>query len=182
MELLERRLCLSEKKIGGTLTTVACASGGGRYIRASPRCARVSYSPPACSLGCRMRRCTSRTFTHTHTWGGFSSSIARQPRECHVPNDVRLRKALGDMFPAPYLLFLATTALFQPWRCRAWKNRPRGVWYTSPLCAVTPHSGDSARVALCGRWCFTRLGLHSCFGDISLGIRGRFVLMYTAPP
>ena len=56
----------------------------------------------------------------TPHWGGFASSIARQPRGCQY-RTIRLRKALGQMFPTP--TFLAPT-LFQLWRYRAWKIGP----------------------------------------------------------
>ena len=62
-------------------------------------------------------------------WGGFPSSISRQPRECQS-RTVRLRKALGEMIPTR--AFLAP-ALFQlRWRYRAWKIGPggAGVMYT----------------------------------------------------
>ena len=115
MELLERRLCLSEKKIGGTLTTVACASGGGRYIRASPRCARVSYSPPACSLGCRMRRCTSRTFTHTHTPGAVFQARLPDNQESAM---YRTMYAFGKLSA---ICFQRLTFYF--WQRRHYSNR-----------------------------------------------------------
>ena len=58
----------------------------------------------------------------THPWDSFSSSIARQPRGCQY-RTIRLRKALGEMFPTP--TFLAP-ALFQLWRYRPWKIGPGG--------------------------------------------------------
>ena len=56
----------------------------------------------------------------THLWGGFPSSIARQPRGCQYPT-IRLRKALWDMFPTP--TFLAPI-LSQLWRYIAWEIGP----------------------------------------------------------
>ena len=44
-------------------------------------------------------------------WGGFPSSIARQPRGCQH-GTISIRKALGETFPTPTFL---TPALFQPW-------------------------------------------------------------------
>ena len=53
---------------------------------------------------------------HTPPWGGFPSSIARQPRGCQY-RTIRLRNALGEMFPTPTFL---TPTLFQPWRYQPW--------------------------------------------------------------
>ena len=41
----------------------------------------------------------------THPWGDFPSSIARQPRGCHQDRTIRLRDALGKMFPTPDLFW-----------------------------------------------------------------------------
>ena len=44
----------------------------------------------------------------TPSWGGFPSSIARQPRGCHS-RTIRLRKALGEIFPTPTFFGTDTT-------------------------------------------------------------------------
>ena len=65
----------------------------------------------------------------TPPWGGFPSSIARQPRGYQYLT-LRLRKdLLGEMLPTP--TFLAPAPL-QLWRCRPWKIGPggAGVIYT----------------------------------------------------
>ena len=54
---------------------------------------------------------------HHTPWGGFPTSIARQPRGCQY-RTMRLRKALGEMFPTPTI---SAPARFQLWRYRAWK-------------------------------------------------------------
>ena len=63
----------------------------------------------------------------THLYCGFPSSITRQPRECQY-RTIRLRKALGKMFPNADVL--GAPALFQLSRYRAWKVRPGGMAYT----------------------------------------------------
>ena len=40
----------------------------------------------------------------TPPWGGFPSSIARQPKKGGQYRTIRLRKALGEMFPTPTVL------------------------------------------------------------------------------
>ena len=59
---------------------------------------------------CRIRRCIPDPLR-----GGFASSIARQPRGC-PDRTVRLRKALGEMFPT--LNFFGTDTPFQLWGYR----------------------------------------------------------------
>ena len=63
-----------------------------------------SYSDAVIVLYDRIliRRCTY----HTPLWGGFPTSIPRQPRGCQF-RTIRLRKALGENFPPP--TFLAGT-------------------------------------------------------------------------
>ena len=65
-------------------------------------------------------------YTSQPPWGGFPRSITRQPRGCQY-RTVRLRKALGEMFPAP--TFSAPT-MVQPWRYRPWKIGPGVLSYT----------------------------------------------------
>ena len=62
----------------------------------------------------------------TLPWGGFPSSIARQPRGC-LHQTMRLREALGEMFPTPS--FSAPT-LFQLWRYRLVPVRTRPCAHT----------------------------------------------------
>ena len=71
--------------------------------------------------------CTT-TVHITPLWGGFPSSMSRQPRGCRYQT-IRVRKTLGEMFPTP--TFLAPE-LLQLWRYRAWKIGPggAGVIYT----------------------------------------------------
>ena len=82
----------------------------------------------------------SRCVSHTPLLGGFPSLIARQPRGCQY-RTIRLRKALGDMFPT--LLsgpFSDPTIYFNLlWRHRACGKSAHGgviVWYT-PSCTGT---------------------------------------------
>ena len=61
----------------------------------------------------------------SHTpWGGFPSSIARQPRGCQYLT-IRLRKALGEMFPTP--ISFGTDTIPTAVEISSMENRPRGV-------------------------------------------------------
>ena len=56
----------------------------------------------------------------THPWGGFPSTIARQPRGCQ-DRTIRLRKSLRATLPTQAL---SAPTLITLWRYRPWKNRP----------------------------------------------------------
>ena len=71
----------------------------------------------------------------TPSSGDFPSSIARQPRGCE-DRTIRLRKALGEMFPAP--TFLAPTLLSQLWRYRAGKLGRGGCDIDTAVYGNTP--------------------------------------------
>ena len=70
----------------------------------------------------RYTRTRRAVYYITPPWGGLPSSIARQPRGCQY-RTMRLREAPGEMFP---MLTFSASALFRPWRYRAWKVGPEG--------------------------------------------------------
>ena len=99
-------------------------------------------------------RCTS------HTLGAVFSKLdcSTTKRVTIVPNDiVRLRKALGEIFPRPPCVGTDTLPTFQLWRYRPWKIGPGGasVIYTveygrrlTPWCTVLC-TGNSHCKPLC---------------------------------
>ena len=74
----------------------------------------------------------------TTPWGSFPSSIARQPRGCQYRNEIRLRKALGEMIPTPTFF---STDLRPTVEISSLENRPRGVWYTPSYTVVRASIG-----------------------------------------
>ena len=81
----------------------------------------------------------------TPSSGDFPSSIARQPRGCE-DRTIRLRKALGEMFPAP--TFLAPTLLSQLWRYRAGKLGRGGCDIDTAVYGNTPPPKKKKNVLL----------------------------------
>ena len=108
-----------------------------RYSTCIPHCKYIAWlcvrsnMPYACRanpLRCNGGTTVPYTTAYiTHPWGGFPSSMARQPRGFPYRN-INLQKALGETFPTPS--FWAPT-VFQVWRYRPRKTDPgEGVTYT----------------------------------------------------
>ena len=115
------------------------------FVTVSPCCygttiqARCFRLPTAWYL---VRRCISRP------WGGFSSSIARQPRGRQYQTK-RLRKALGEVLPTPTMLATSTIPTVE---MSSMESRPRGVWYTPSF------------TLLCCSWGTVRC--HAVYGEV----------------
>ena len=104
---------------------IRCLGKLSNLVTNRPKMNRKQASSRSSGLVCRSNCFSLVTYTTlyiTHPWGGFRSSIARQPRGCRY-RTTRLTKALDEMFTTPAF---SAQALFQLWRYRAWKIGPGG--------------------------------------------------------